>query len=163
VSRRSILRGLRALPLRFLVFSVLLWIVTEGHPGALPLAAGVVLAAAMTSLALLPPDVLRFRLVGLLGFAPWFIGEAVRGGLDVASRAFHPDLPLEPGFLEHRIELPSGPAPVFLANTISLLPGTLSVSLSGRLLRIHALDVGQPLQARLERLEKRVAGLFPAE
>lgn len=160
MSPRSIAHGVRTVAIRMAVFAALFWILAEGRPAALPLAACIVVAAAMTSLALLRPGTLRFHPGGLLRFVPWFLSEAVRGGIDVAGRAVRPGMPLEPGFLEHRIELPVGPARVFLTNTVSLLPGTLSVSLRGDTLRIHALDIGQPLARRLQRVEQRVAELF---
>lgn len=51
-------------------------------------------------------------------------------------------------------------AAFFFTNTVSLLPGTLSIAPREDVLRIHALDVRQPLHDRLRRLEEKVARLF---
>ena len=40
--------------------------------------------------------------------------------------------------------VPVGPARTFLANTVNLLPGTLSVALEQDTLTVQALDIGTP-------------------
>lgn len=157
-------RGLRtlagALVGRGILFATLFWVIAEGQ-WAYP-AAAVLIAflAAGSSIALLPPPTVRLHIVGLLRFAPWFLLESVRGGTDVARRALSPDMRLATGFLEYRLRLDSPAAHVFFANAVSLLPGTLSVALRGDVLRIHALDMRQPLLDRLRRLEGRVERVF---
>lgn len=154
------LRRLGSFLLRTLIFTAAFWIVAEGRIETPILAAVVVLAATATSLVLLPMGAFRVQALGLLRFVPWFLRESVQGGVDVAGRACRPTLPLEPGFQEYRLRLPTPAARTVFTNSVSLLPGTLSVSLRDDRLRIHALDVGQPLQDRLRQLEERVGDLL---
>jgi multicomponent Na+:H+ antiporter subunit E len=97
---------------------------------------------------------------GLLGFIPFFLGQSLQGGADVARRAFSPSLPLETGFLRYSVRLPEGPPRVLFVNCISLLPGTFSAEFDGRSIEIHLLARDHGLRNRLERLEEKVARLF---
>ena len=47
-----------------------------------------------------------------------------------------------------------------MANTVTLLPGTLSADLRGQILVVHVLDARGPAAERLALLERRVADLF---
>jgi multicomponent Na+:H+ antiporter subunit E len=100
------------------------------------------------------------RPLALPAFVPFFLWQSVRGGLDVARRAFAPSLPLAPGFIDYRVGLPEGPARVFFVNCISLLPGTFSADLQGRALRVHLLTDDGSGHERLVDLEARVGRLF---
>ncbi|MFN7210356.1 MAG: Na+/H+ antiporter subunit E, partial [Aggregatilineales bacterium] len=51
-------------------------------------------------------------------------------------------------------------AQVIVANSASLMPGTLSVNLAENVLTVHALDVNAPIREELGILEERVAGIF---
>ena len=93
----------------------------------------------------------------------FFLVESWRGGLDVARRAFHRRLPLDPGIVKHRNRTPVPVARVSLANMISLLPGTLAADLDERYLYVHALDAGKEVRESLELAEMRVADLFSLE
>jgi multicomponent Na+:H+ antiporter subunit E len=95
-----------------------------------------------------------------LSFALFFVWQSVRGALDVAARALDPRLPLAPGFRTIRLTLRPGPGRVLIANTISLLPGTLSVELSGTTLTLHTLDTGADTETEIASIEKRVAAVF---
>ena len=62
--------------------------------------------------------------------------------------------------MEYSVGLPDGAPRLFMANVVSLLPGTLSVELSGDCLKVHVLDATAPVFDELRRLESRVADLF---
>ncbi|MCG8485893.1 MAG: Na+/H+ antiporter subunit E, partial [Chromatiales bacterium] len=96
----------------------------------------------------------------LLGFAPFFFYRSLLGGVDVAWRAVHPRMPINPRLVEYPIQLPPGLPQVFMANIVSLLPGTLSAELSARLLRVHVLSSRGDVVPELEALERRIAGVF---
>ncbi len=91
---------------------------------------------------------------------PFFLINSLLGGADVAWRALHPDLPIAPDLLKYLLRLPPGLPRVFMANTVSLLPGTLSAALDQNILRIHVLDSRRDVLAELEALEQRVARMF---
>lgn len=139
----------------------LLWMVLTGGAADSWSAGGLAVAtAALASLALRPERPWRVRLGGALRFVPFFVRQSLRGGLDVTRRAFSPALPLDPVLVEHSLRLPPGTARLFLLNTVSLLPGTLSADLRGDLLLVHGLDASLPLVEDLRRLETLVAELF---
>jgi multicomponent Na+:H+ antiporter subunit E len=162
-ARRDGLGPKRAAPLlwRTLLFLGLWWVLTEAYPGSWGFGLPMAFLAALTSLAFRRPLGSRWSLRGVLRFLPFFLWQSWRGGIDVAGRVFQPRLPLAPGLLNLPLRLPAGPARVFLADTLSLLPGTCSVDLDqqGRL-RIHTLDTALFKEADLRRLEGRVAALF---
>jgi multicomponent Na+:H+ antiporter subunit E len=62
-----------------------------------------------------------------------------------------------------RWQLPSGLPRVFMANAVSLLPGTLSAELHKECLRVHMLDETSDFTEELKVLEKRVAGVSGLE
>ncbi len=86
--------------------------------------------------------------------------HSLLGGADVAWRAFHPGLPIAPDLIEYPLRLPPGLPRVFMANTVSLLPGTLSASLDRSVLKVHVLDSRRGVLAELEAVEQSVARMF---
>ena len=145
---------------RLLGFSLLWWLLVGGSTDSWPAGLIVVPLAVLLSLALRPPVPWRVSLPAALAFIPFFLLQSLRGGIDVAGRAFSARLPLAPALLEHPLRLPRGTARIFLLNTISLLPGTLSADLAGDRLVVHCLDSEALATDDLRRLEDRVAALF---
>jgi multicomponent Na+:H+ antiporter subunit E len=144
------------------IWSLLWWLISEGDAASWLVGFPTVLAAAGVSLWLAPTSVWRWQIRGVVPFA-WYFGRAsLDGGFDVAWRALHPHLPIEPGLIEYRTRLPEGTARVFFANAISLCPGTVSASMRGDRLTIHVLDLRHEVVARLGDLEQKVAVLFGA-
>lgn len=149
---------------RFVVTVVvlaLIWaVLTEARPDALIFGIPAVLVGATVSLML--PDSPRWRMSprGAVVFAIWFAVQSVRGAVDVAGRAFAPQMPLRPGFRRHPLRFPPGAPRVMFVNTISLLPGTLSAEIAGEELVVHMLDTRADLAAELSVLEDRIAALF---
>lgn len=83
------------------------------------------------------------RYLWFLYFVPVFISEYLKADLDVARRVVHPDLPINPGIVKVKTTLKSDTGLTFLANSITLRPGTMSVDIDrqGGFLYIHWLDV----------------------
>lgn len=150
----------RSLLARGLLLGAAWWAAVEGEVGSWTLSGVAVLAAGLASLALIPPGSWRWRPAGLARFLPFFLAQSLRGGADVAARAFHPRLPVLPGTIDYPVRLPEGPARVFFVTVLSLLPGTLSARLRGDVLRVHLLHRGVPARGRIEELEARVADLY---
>jgi multicomponent Na+:H+ antiporter subunit E len=137
------------------------WVLAEGSWRTPWLAGAVILTALATSFALVPAVAWRLPHRALTRFIPYFLGQSLRGGFDVARRALHPRLLIEPGFIEHELFLAPGPARTAFTGILSLLPGTLSVQMTAEhTIRIHVLDVAGSDTARLRELEQRVALLF---
>ncbi|MCM8781505.1 MAG: Na+/H+ antiporter subunit E [Candidatus Omnitrophica bacterium] len=69
------------------------------------------------------------RYVWFLYYVPLFIWECIKANIDVAYRVSHPRLPINPGIVKVKTTLKSDTALTFLANSITLTPGTLSVDI----------------------------------
>jgi len=152
---------LRTWLIRLILFSLMWWILTDGAMDSWPVGLPVVLIATLASVMLMPP--LSWSLRGMALFIPYFLWHSIRGGVDVARRALHPQLPISPGLLDYRFRLPPGLPRVFMANTVSLLPGTLSVELCEEILRVHVLDETGAISEELNTLENRLADIFGLE
>lgn len=72
----------------------------------------------------------------ILKKVPWFLyyiiiflWECIKGNIDVACRVLRPDLPIRPGTIKVKIGLKSDIGLTFLANSITLTPGTTTVDI----------------------------------
>lgn len=142
-----------------------LWLLLlpSAKPADLIVGAVVCAAATVLSLRLLAPRHSGIRLLALLGLLPHFIWESVRGGLDVAKRAFSPSMPLKPGFVECPVGLPPGMARNTFASITGLMPGTLPVADCEGGLLYHCLDTEQAVVAQLHTELRLLARAFEAE
>jgi multicomponent Na+:H+ antiporter subunit E len=94
-------------------------------------------------------------------YIPYFLYLCVRSNLDVAYRVLHPDMPIRPGIVKVRTTLKSEIAKTFLANSITLTPGTLSVDIDGQDLYIHWINVrGGDLEEHTAQIVKPFEGLL---
>ena len=143
---------------RALLFSLLWWALTDGTAGSWWIGVPAVVCAVIISVTLIPPLGIVWREV--IGFVPFFLWHSLKGGVDVAWRAFHPRMPITPELIEYPLRLSPGLPRVILVNTVSLLPGTLSAELGGQVLKVHVLDSLGDFLAELEALEQRVGCMF---
>jgi len=83
------------------------------------------------------------RYLWFLYYIPLFIWECIKANIDVAYRVGHPDLPINPGIVKVKTTLKSDTGLTFLANSITLTPGTMSVDIDQEngFLYIHWIDV----------------------
>lgn len=154
-SPRALVKGLT---FRWVFFAVLWWGLTAGRTEQLALSVTVVTVSALLSCLLVTPQ--HINAWGTLKFIPFFIRLSIQGGLDVASRAFRPSMPLKTGFISYRLNLTRSAARVIFVWVVSLLPGTVSVQLTPQGLDIHVLDLDLAHEQRLMELEHYVNGLF---
>ncbi len=137
------------------------WLLTGGEARSWLIGAPVVLAAAAATVALAPPYSWTLSPRGVAGFLPYFVWRSAVGGFDVALRALSPSLPIAPALERYVLQLPAdGPARVFFANTVNLLPGTLSAELDDEAVLVHVLYASSDTARELQRLEGKVAALF---
>lgn len=99
------------------------------------------------------------RYLWALYFVPVFVYECLKANLDVAYRVIHPDLPIAPGIVKIKTGLKSDIALTFLANTITLTPGTMTVDIDRDkgILYIHWINVRDQ---NIESATKLIAGKF---
>lgn len=100
-------------------------------------------------------------------YVPVFIWECIKANLDVAYRVAHPLLPIQPGIVKVKTKLKSDMALTFLANSITLTPGTMSVDIDkdNGILYIHwinvkAQDTESATKIIVERFEKILEKIF---
>ena len=76
-------------------------------------------------------------------YIPLFIWECIKANIDVAYRIIHPNRPINPGIVKVKTDLKSDTALTFLANSITLTPGTLSVDIDQEkgFLYVHWINV----------------------
>ncbi|WP_028108033.1 Na+/H+ antiporter subunit E [Ferrimonas futtsuensis] len=143
---------------RAAAFALLWWMLSDGAMASWWVGVPAVLLATLTSMKLVAP--FGVSPMGFARFIPHFIWYSLRGGIDVAWRVFHPQRPIAPALIDFPLRLPSDMARVFMANTVSLLPGTLSAELGSRWLRVHVLDGRKTVIPELLELERIIAQVF---
>ncbi len=123
------------------------WILLTWSVGLQDLAAGLVfsllLAAALGKIYPKAPEGLLSprRWLWFLLYIPYFAYYCVKANLDVAYRVLHPHVPIRPGIVRVRTELTSDLAKTFLANSITLTPGTLTVDIDGQDFYVHWINI----------------------
>lgn len=88
----------------------------------------------------LPPLGLK-RFAFFLVYVVVLAREIVKANIDVAYRAIHPEVPINPGIVIIRTDLEQDIAKMILANSITLTPGTFTLDIVGDRLLIHWINV----------------------
>jgi multicomponent Na+:H+ antiporter subunit E len=153
---RSLLRASLARTAGFLA----LWVILSGlNPADLLVGTLAAVISTWTSVRLMPPGAWQFRPLKLARYTLRFLRQSIVAGVDVAWRALHPRMPLQPGFVVFRPKLPACSTLDAFCTVSSLLPGTLpsGPDVSGGL-SIHCLDVSQPVARQLAEEEALFVG-----
>jgi multicomponent Na+:H+ antiporter subunit E len=66
-----------------------------------------------------------------------FLWECIKANFDVAYRVLHPKLPVKPGIVRAKTHLTTDIAKIFLANSITMTPGTITVDIREDYFFIH--------------------------
>ena len=164
---KRLIRGtgisLASLPLQLLwvlMLGMLWWLMTQGDASAWVIGLPTVLLAVMSITQAQRHVLSRFSVSGLMKFIVLFLGESVRGGVDVARRVLGPTLRIRPGFVNYRTRLTDPHARVLLISCISLLPGTLAAHMKRDQIEIHLLDLDTDPVPGLHQLEQSIAGML---
>ena len=106
------------------------------------------------------------RFLWLFLYIPLFTWECVKANLDGAYRVIHPDLPIKPGIVKVKTILKSDIGLTFLANSLTLTPGTMTVDIDKEkgFLYIHWVEVktqdpqkaAEQIVLKFERILKRI-------
>ena len=106
------------------------------------------------------------RYLWFLLYVPVFIWECLKANIDVAFRVIHPSRPIKPGIVKIKTALKSDIALTFLANSITLTPGTLTVDVDKErgFLYVHWINVKSEqledatkfIAQRFEKILKRI-------
>ncbi len=148
--------------LRLLLFALLWWILTQGEPASwwwgLPV---VFWVAWMPPIYASPPW--RWHLLPAMRLLPRFLLLSARGGWEVALLAAKPHSVLNTRLVDYTwCCLPAGPARVFMASLINLIPGTLTLRFlpDQDCLHVHILNYRPATLTSLQRLEVAIADLY---
>ena len=145
---------------RIILFAIIWWILTAAKSDSWVVGVPTVIISAFVSMALTNQSRNSWRILSIMRFAAFFAKASVRGGFDVARRVFHPRLPLNPDLVDYPLTLKKQSARILMANIISLLPGTLSVELQDKQIKVHVLDNNQDVRSELQAVESAVGALL---
>lgn len=130
----------------FLLFMAV-WIILNGKVTVEICALGVIISAALFYFLCrfmdysIKKEILLFRLTPFFVRYFWvLVEEIVRANVCVLKIILSPSLQPEPAFVYFDTELRSGLAKVVLANSITLTPGTITVSVEENQFCVHCLD-----------------------
>jgi multicomponent Na+:H+ antiporter subunit E len=139
-----------------LIFFLFLWTVLSAADFDELLMVGcILLLATLTSMYVVPRGFWSLRPAACLRFIPYFLSHSLRGGWDVAKRAFLPSMPLSPGIIEFNTDTTESQKAMF-AWSISLLPGTATIAINEHSLIVHVLDQSLDVESSLRELEVKV-------
>jgi multicomponent Na+:H+ antiporter subunit E len=147
---------------RFLLLAILSAVIFEARGEGLIFAVVAAALAAAVAVRLPQQQPPPLRPLGALAFIPFFFFESVRGGLDVALRAFRGRAALHPGFIDFELTLHHPTARVIFVNAVSLMPGTFTARIDAERLHVHTLDTRENVEPRLRRVERRIQAMFAA-
>lgn len=154
----------------FITWLLLSW---TFEPGNLILAAAVGVFIAFITYGLFSqlnsPNILKMvlRIPWFVYYVFVFIWECVKANIDGALRVCHPDVPINPGIVKVKTELKSDVALTFLANSLTLKPGTMTVDIDKKngFLYIHWVnvstqDVSRATEVIVKRFERILQKVF---
>lgn len=131
------------------ILSFLTWVLLSGSVDPehciIGVIVGVFIAFITSDLFKNKPHVFRkpSRYFWFLYYLPVFTWECIKANIDGALRVIHPDLPIKPGIVKVKTTLKSEAALTFLANSLTLKPGTMTVDVDKErgFLYVHWVDV----------------------
>jgi multicomponent Na+:H+ antiporter subunit E len=94
-----------------------------------------------------------------------FLWECIKANFDVMYRVIHPALPVKPGIVKVKSALKTDIAKIFLANSITMTPGTITVDIIDdnffvHWIYVHSKDPEIYTQKILGRFEKYLKRIF---
>lgn len=154
------------------ILALFIWILLNWRPDWQHVAVGIFVAALVSYITgdmfVQRPYLFKHieRYIWFLYYIPVFLWEMIKANLDVAYRVAHPNLPINPGIVKVKTSLKSDTGLTFLANSITLTPGTMTVDVDQEngYLYVHWIDVKdkelegatEKIVARFEKILKRI-------
>ena len=103
------------------------------------------------------------KFLRFLAYMPWLLYQIIKANIEVASLVINPRMPIDPALLQFSTQLKREIAQVILANSITLTPGTVTVSLEDGRYLVHAL-VSTSAQGLVEaKMQNKVGEIFMEE
>ncbi len=142
------------------------WLVISGSLAPADLAAGLVIATILGvwSAGLLwagdPPALPLRRWPAFISYLGRLAVYVVAAATHVGRIVFDPRLPVEPRLILHRVTLRRPLARMVFAQSVTLMPGTVTVDVRGDIFLIHCLDEHSARRILSGELERRIAHVF---
>ncbi len=102
----------------------------------------------------------RIILSRLLFYIPWLLWQIALSGVYVAGVVLRPHPRLAPTIVRFTSRQPGMVARVILGNSITLTPGTVTISIDGDVFTVHALTADTAVGLVSGDMESRVARLY---
>jgi len=146
------------------LFLFALWLLLSGHYTPLMLALGILSTLLVVLLATradlidreTQPILLKFSVL-LYWF--WLGREIIKSNIDVARRILSPNLPISPTVFTVRAGQKTELGRVTYANSITLVPGTVTVDVNEDVLTVHALTQEVAEDLRRGEMDRRVCNV----
>lgn len=151
----------------------LVWIGLSWPPDSQHIAVGIIVAIFIAYLTgdmfVNRPHIFKHpsRYFWFLYFLPIFLWECFKANIDVAYRVMHPFVPIRPGIVKVKTKLKTDTALTFLANAITLTPGTLSIDVDKEkgFIYVHWLyvehqDIDKATEVIVKKFEKILGRIF---
>jgi multicomponent Na+:H+ antiporter subunit E len=155
---------------RFLLGSALLgfWLLLSGRLDPLFVVMGVVSAVAITfaSTPLLERTIgsagahPRVNLLKLAPYVFWLVGRILASAVQIAWIVINPRVPPEPGIVRLRVDLASPAARAMLSNSLTLVPGTMTLEMDEHEATVHSFTPDAVDDLATGAMQNRIAAIF---
>jgi multicomponent Na+:H+ antiporter subunit E len=142
----------------WLVLLLVWWALAEGQLSGF--AVGWTAVVALLIHKIWPPFPARLHWRHLATILILFLRASLMGGLDVSRRAFQRQPQINGYFIDYSLQLPPGCARAVWISVIGLFPGTLSVAVADKWVRVHVLDDTLAIDDDLKALEYHLAAFI---
>lgn len=161
----------RLRPLGLFVALGTFWFLLSGRTDPLYLAMGAASALLVTVLAVpLLTEVIgdrettpRVDVIRLVAYVAWLLTRIPPAAIDVALSILLPSRAPAPGVVRFTTGLHSPAARTLLANSITLVPGTMTLSVDGGEFVVHALNRRAAADLATAEVQRRIARIFRVE
>ena len=92
----------------------------------------------------------------LLTYIPWLTWETIKSNIAVGKMILHPKLPIDPVVFKVKATQPGDLGKTIYANSITITPGTVSMSVDGDEILVHAIDQGTADDLKSGEMDRRV-------
>jgi multicomponent Na+:H+ antiporter subunit E len=102
----------------------------------------------------------RVRVLRLVPFALWLLQRMIASAAQIAYIVINPRVPPEPGIVRLPCELRSPAARAVLANSITLVPGTMTLEMTEHEITVHSFTPDAVEDLATAEMQNRIAAAF---
>jgi multicomponent Na+:H+ antiporter subunit E len=102
----------------------------------------------------------RVRTLALVPFTFWLLGRMIGSAVQIAYIVVNPRVPPEPGIVRIPIQLKSPAARAVLSNSVTLVPGTMTLEMTDREITVHTFTPDAVEDLATAALQNRIAYAF---